>query len=141
MIKRDSMISDELWSQIQLLLPQKANRWAERNNDRNLLDAILWVLYEGGSWRQLPKEFGRWNSAYRRYNRWRKDGTWKNIEQLLAKHPEYSSPLPPHKFSGAKAKRRNARKAAKNSQKMPEDHQKQRKSAKPKNRSRTRTSH
>lgn len=126
------MIPDVLWLIIKPILPQKAKRWTRRYNDRKLLNAILWVLYEGGSWRQLPREYGKWNSAYRRYKRWRGDGTWKKIERLLAKYPEYNSPLPPHKFSGIEGKYRKARKAARNSKKKPKYPSKQEKTAKPK---------
>jgi transposase len=38
----------------------------------------------GASWRDLPEEeFGPWQTIYGRYNRWRKEGLWQQIAELL----------------------------------------------------------
>jgi SRSO17 transposase len=33
---------------------------------RQILDAMLWVMTAGTSWRQLPHEFGPWETVYSR---------------------------------------------------------------------------
>jgi transposase len=39
----------------------------------------------GCKWRGLPKEYGKWNSVYRRVNRWAKLGVLKRLFYALEK--------------------------------------------------------
>ena len=34
------------------------------------VEAVLWIARTGGPWRDLPPEFGRWNTAFKRFRRW-----------------------------------------------------------------------
>lgn len=115
------MVTDEIWAEIEIILPLQAQRWLHKYHNRKHINAILWVLFIGGSWRQLPQEFGAWNSAFRRYKRWQANGTWRKIRMVLEKYPEFRSPLPTNKYSGIKGKRKKALKAkrtAKNSKRL-----------------------
>jgi transposase len=47
-----------------------------------VIDAILWVLCAGNSWRSLPAHYGKWTTASSRYHRWLLAGIW---DQVLAK--------------------------------------------------------
>ncbi len=35
-----------------------------------LLAGILWVARTDSSWREMPEEYGKWETAYRRYELW-----------------------------------------------------------------------
>jgi transposase len=39
-----------------------------------MFDAILWILRTGAPWRDLPEEYGPWQTVYHRFNHWRKIG-------------------------------------------------------------------
>jgi transposase len=39
------------------------------------LNALLYAIENGCKWRKLPKEYGKWNTIYKRANRWAKNGT------------------------------------------------------------------
>ena len=39
-------------------------------NPRVVLNGILWILRNGARWRDLPTEFGNWNSVYHKFRRW-----------------------------------------------------------------------
>ena len=47
-----------------------------------MLNAILYCLNTGVSWRDLPERFGPWQSVYSRFRAWTKGGVWERI--LLA---------------------------------------------------------
>ena len=47
-----------------------------------MLNAILYWLNTGVTWRDLPERFGPWQSVYSRFRAWAKGGVWERI--LLA---------------------------------------------------------
>ena len=44
-----------------------------------MLEAIAWRYRTGSPWRDLPAEFGPWQSVYDRHVRWSRDGTYDRI--------------------------------------------------------------
>lgn len=73
-------IADRNWEKIQGLLPGKAGdpgRTAE--NSRLFVNAVIWIARTGAGWRGLPERFGKWNSVFRRFNRWCVNGVWEQI--------------------------------------------------------------
>ncbi|OWK39122.1 IS5 family transposase [Fimbriiglobus ruber] len=77
-------ISDENWERIQDLLPGRPDQpgWTSPDN-RLFMDAILWVAKTGAPWRDLPARFGKWNSVWRRFDRWCRKGTWPAVFETL----------------------------------------------------------
>jgi transposase len=53
------------------------------NDHRTVLGGIMWVARTGSSWREMPEEFGKWESAYRRYKLWLRQGLWQPILEAL----------------------------------------------------------
>jgi putative transposase len=47
------------------------------------LDAIVYILRSGCAWRLLPHDFPPWQMVYRYFWRWRNDGTWQRMHDLL----------------------------------------------------------
>jgi transposase len=47
-------------------------------------DAVSWLMRTGGPRRDLPEEFGNWNSIFRRFRRWADSGIWDVILEALA---------------------------------------------------------
>jgi transposase len=39
------------------------------------------------SWRDMPLEFGKWETAYKRYRLWRDLGLWQRLLALLGDAP------------------------------------------------------
>jgi transposase len=74
-------LTDTEWDQIAALLPpEKSGRSGHPYKDHRLVvNAILWVLRTGAPWRDMPERYGPWQTAYDRFNRWRKDGTWAKV--------------------------------------------------------------
>ena len=49
-----------------------------------MLEAMIWVLRTGAPWRDLPPEYGSWNSVYTRFSRWSQKGVLKRVFDKLA---------------------------------------------------------
>lgn len=47
------------------------------------MDALLYVLRGGISWRALPHEYPPWQTVYDYFRRWRDDGTWERVATAL----------------------------------------------------------
>lgn len=76
-------LTDAEWAAIEPLLP-KNQPGARRVDDRRVINAILYVLRAGLPWRDLPKEYGPYTTAYNRFNRWSRRGVWRCIFEALS---------------------------------------------------------
>lgn len=79
-----SALTDAQWEKIRLLLPKygfQARR--QVSEPRQIIEAIVWVMNTGSSWREIPERFGPWSSVAERYYRWCRDGKWTLILQVL----------------------------------------------------------
>jgi transposase len=48
-----------------------------------MVNGILRVLHTGMPWRDLPERYGPWATVFRRFNRWRQDGTRVRVATSL----------------------------------------------------------
>lgn len=77
-------LSDEEWDQVVSLLPSHGSRRGRpRRSERALLEGMLWICRTGASWRELPKQYGPWQTAYDRYAEWQRAGIWELILRTL----------------------------------------------------------
>jgi putative transposase len=80
LVLRSGVISDELWAVVEPVLPSGAGRRGRPWNDHRLtLEAIAWRFRTGAPWRDLPVEFGAWQSVWERHRRWSVDGTYREM--------------------------------------------------------------
>jgi len=49
-----------------------------------MLEAMLWILRTGAPWRDLPPEYGSWQTVYTRFSRWSQKGILKRVFDKLA---------------------------------------------------------
>lgn len=71
-------LSDQHYEAIAPYLPVQRGNVAI--NNRVFLEALLTVVKTGMQWRELDeKRFGKWNSIYRRANRWAKNGILQGV--------------------------------------------------------------
>jgi transposase len=77
-------ISDDDWERIKDLLPGKAgDPGVTAKDNRQFLDAVLWIAKTGAPWRDLPERFGLWNTVWKRFDRWARKGRWQKIFEQL----------------------------------------------------------
>ena len=85
----DLALSDEQWARISPLLPpQKPVIGRPMLDHRRIVGGMLWVAGTGSSWRDLPAEFGPWETVYSRYRRWRSMGIWQRIIATFQQPPD-----------------------------------------------------
>ena len=48
------------------------------------MEAILWVLRTGVGWRDLPADFGPWQSVYSCFRTWTRNGLWTAVQTALS---------------------------------------------------------
>lgn len=46
---------------------------------RRVVEGIVWRYRTGSPWRDLPAEFGPWQTVWKRHRRFSGDGTWDQI--------------------------------------------------------------
>jgi putative transposase len=81
-----SDLDDAEWTLIEPLLPPLIEKgWGApcRWHRRDVIDAIFYVLKTGCPWRDLPGDFPPWNTVWKWFQRWRKDGTWVTVHDTL----------------------------------------------------------
>jgi transposase len=76
-------LTDEEWEMVEPLLARKPPAGRPYNDHRTVVGGIMWVARTGSSWREMPEEFGRWETAYRRYELWLRQGLWQRILEAL----------------------------------------------------------
>jgi len=70
------VLSDGEWARIQPLLPSSAGRRGHPFRDhRQVVEGIVYRLRVGMPWRELPAEFGPWQTVWKRYHQFCADGT------------------------------------------------------------------
>ncbi len=54
---------------------------------------MLWIARTGSPWRGLPETFGRWNSVFRRFRRWARNGVFAAVCARLSDDPDFECAL------------------------------------------------
>src|ERR1700756_192640 len=74
------------WARIAPLLPPPRRLGRPREWElRQIVDAILYLLWTGCQWRALPKEFPPYSTVQGYFYRWRDSGRWQRIVQALVR--------------------------------------------------------
>lgn len=77
-------VTDEQWGLIADLFPIGNFKTGRRPRDRRqILNAIFWTLRTGAPWRDLPREYGPWSTAWDFFDKWTKDGTFDGVLRRL----------------------------------------------------------
>ena len=77
-------LTEAEWARLRpLLSPRRPCAGRPRHDDRTVLGGILWVVRNRASWRDLPRRFGKWERAYKRYRLWSDTGLWERLLNAL----------------------------------------------------------
>ena len=87
-----TLLRNEHWKRIEHLLPGKpGDPGGQGRDNRQFVEAVLWISRTGAPWRDLPEHFGRWNTVYQRFARWSRSGVWQTVFMELSKDSEFAS--------------------------------------------------
>lgn len=86
---RRADLTDAQWAVLEPLLPvgKKPGRppkWTKRQ----LIDGIRWRIRVGSPWRDVPPEYGCWQTVYGLFRRWQRAGVWVQIIAALQAHAD-----------------------------------------------------
>ena len=76
-------LTDKQWELIEKIFPEPAATGRPPTDPRKMVDGILWRLRTGSPWRDLPAEFGPWETVFKHFDRWNSDGTLDQIKRTL----------------------------------------------------------
>jgi len=85
-----TLLSDDQWERIAPLIPGKPGDPGRHGADnRGFVEATLWIARTGSPWRDLPSEFGNWNTAFQRFRRWATKGIYESLFKTLSDDPDF----------------------------------------------------
>lgn len=79
------------WEQIAPLLKRPTTldpRGRKRKSPRQIFEGVLWILKTGAQWSELPRKYGAYQTAHRRYQEWVDRGVFEEVLHILAEDLE-----------------------------------------------------
>jgi transposase len=82
-------LSERQCKRIEQMRPgKKGDPGCTAADNRLFVEAVLWIVRTGSPWRDLPAEFGLWNSVYMRFARWSRAGVWQRVFAQLSQEAD-----------------------------------------------------
>ena len=79
-----SDLTSQQWAVLKPLLPPARTGGRPRKTEmRSVVNAIFYRNRNGCIWRALPHDFPPWRTVYNYFAAWKRDGTWKAINDAL----------------------------------------------------------
>ena len=84
-------LTDEEWERIKGYFPEReaCQKGRPRNEDRPILNGILWIVRSGAAWRDLPERYGAWSTVYSRFVQWQEEGLFDTILKELSEEADF----------------------------------------------------
>ena len=83
------VLRDDQWARMEAHCHGKASDPGRSGgNNRMFLEAVLWIARTGSPWRDLPTEFGKWNTVFRRYRDWVKADVFQRLFEAVSGDPD-----------------------------------------------------
>src|SRR5512132_3186481 len=74
------VLTDDQWAVIERLLPPvKGQTGRPATPHRPVVEGIIYRYRAGIPWRDLPRDFGPWQTVWKRHYKWSADGTWDRV--------------------------------------------------------------
>lgn len=77
-------LSDAQWKLLEPLIPSpKAGGRPITHERREIVNALLYIVRNGCSWRSLPHDFPPYTTVYDYFRAWRDSGVWEQVNTAL----------------------------------------------------------
>ncbi len=63
------LLTDDEWNLIADAFPEPAATGRPPREPRVIVDGLFWILRTGSPWRDLPEEFGPWQTVWRLFDK------------------------------------------------------------------------
>ena len=88
-----SDLTDAQWHQIEPSIPPEKDLGRHRSTEiREIVNGINYRWSTGCVWRMLPHDFPPWATVYTYFRRWQRDGTLREIREMLVRRRNFSEP-------------------------------------------------
>ena len=97
-----SDLTSQQWAVLKPLLPPARIGGRPRKTEmRSVVNAIFYRNRNGCIWRALPHDFPPWRTVYNYFAAWKRDGTWKAINDALRRRVRRRAGRPPTPSAGS----------------------------------------
>ncbi len=84
MKKYPTDLTDSQWNHIKDLFPLPKATGRPRQVDlREVVNAVLYLVFTGCQWRFLPRDYPHWRTVYGYFKQWQDDGLWYRMHETL----------------------------------------------------------
>ena len=85
-------INKTAWNKILIFLKSVKNIYlGDENKCKRFMEAVYWIMRTGAQWRELPNEYGNWNTVFQRFNAWSKKNIWGDLHAFCIEDPDLES--------------------------------------------------
>ncbi len=83
-MSRTAVLTDAQWAKIEPLMPSSDGKPGKPfRPHRQLVEGIIYRYRTGIAWRDVPAEFGPYQTVWKRHRRFAGDGTWDKVLAVL----------------------------------------------------------
>ena len=76
-------LTEKQWQVINKIVePQERSR---KTSLREIINAIFYLIKSGCQWRMLPTDFAPWQTVYYYFRKWKLEGVWEELLDILHK--------------------------------------------------------
>ena len=84
------VLTDAQWAIMEpFCLGKKSDPDQTGRDARLFMEAVFWIVRTGAQWRELPSEFGKWNSVFKRFRRWVQADVFYRMFKVLASGADF----------------------------------------------------
>ena len=99
-------LTNEQWAVVAPHIPKVRQRadgkGRPRQDDRAVLNGILWILRTGAPWHDLPERYPAYQTCHRRFQEWNHKQAWPHLLKALSAHLDLTESSVDATFSSAK---------------------------------------